>query len=107
MDAVAFSGEVDFRLAAENASNAIKLERFPIAIEREPLQRNPSPLPRRLLSLVAEKPEEIRRIDEDLCRLGEARRAAELAPHRRGLGEVAGQDVVPDLVPFGRRQCAP
>jgi hypothetical protein len=35
--AIAFSGEVDFRFAAENASDATKLERFPIAIERKPL----------------------------------------------------------------------
>jgi hypothetical protein len=34
---IAFSGEVDFRFAAENASNAIKLERFPISIDRNPL----------------------------------------------------------------------
>src|SRR5688572_18193881 len=33
--------------------------------------------------------------------------AAELAPDRGGLGEVAGRDVLPDLRPLGRRQHAP
>jgi hypothetical protein len=55
----------------------------------------------------AEKPEEVRRIDEDLPRLAEAGIAAELAPDGCGLGKVAGGDVVPDLVPFGRRQYRP
>jgi hypothetical protein len=34
---IVFSGEVDFRFAAENASNATKAERFPIPIEWKPL----------------------------------------------------------------------
>ena len=60
-----------------------------------------------VLPLKAEKPEEVRRIDEDLPRLSEAGLAAELAPVGCGLGKVAGGDVVPDLVPFGRRQYPP
>src|ERR1700730_15486196 len=51
--------------------------------------------------LKAEEPEEVRRIDEDLARLTEPGLAAELAPLGCGLGKVAGDDVVPDLVPFG------
>jgi hypothetical protein len=39
--------------------------------------------------------------DEDLARLTEAGLAAELAPLGCGLGKVAGDDVVPDLVPLG------
>src|SRR5262245_54917924 len=40
-------------------------------------------------------------------RRAEAGLAAELAPHRPGLGKVAGGDVVPDLLPFVRRQYSP
>src|SRR6202035_5921900 len=57
--------------------------------------------------LKAEEPEEVRRIDEDFPCLTEAGLAAELAPDVCGLGKVAGGDVVPDLVPFGRRQYSP
>jgi hypothetical protein len=57
--------------------------------------------------LKAEEPEEVRRIGEDLPCLTEAGLAAELAPFGCGLGKVAGGDVVPDLVPFGRRQYTP
>ena len=57
--------------------------------------------------LKAVEPEEVRRIDEDLPRLTEAGLAAELSPLGCGLGKVAGGDVVPDLVPFGRRQYSP
>src|ERR1700730_14150219 len=57
--------------------------------------------------LKAEEPEEVRRIDEDFPCLTEAGLAAELAPDVSGLGKVAGGDVVPDLVPFGRRQYPP
>src|SRR5271169_5804599 len=53
--------------------------------------------------LKAEEPEEVRRIDEDLPRLAEAGLSAELAPVVCSLGKVAGGDVVPDLVPLGRR----
>src|ERR1700730_13140406 len=57
--------------------------------------------------LETEEPEEVRLIDEDLPRLAEAGLAAELAPLGCGLGKVASGDVVPDLVPFGRRQYPP
>jgi hypothetical protein len=57
--------------------------------------------------LKAEEPEEVRRINEDLPRLAEAGLAAELTPDGCGLGKVAGGDVVPDLIPFGRRQYPP
>ena len=57
--------------------------------------------------LKAEEPEEVRRIDEDLPRLTEAGLATEFAPLGCGLGKVAGGDVVPDLIPFGRRQYPP
>src|SRR5438876_9682964 len=55
----------------------------------------------------AKQAEEVGRIDEDLARVREAGLAAELAPDRRRLGEVAAGDVLPDLVPFGRRQRLP
>jgi hypothetical protein len=58
-------------------------------------------------SIEAEQTEEVGRIEEDLPRLREAGLAAELAPDRRRLGEVAGGDVLPELVPFGRCQCLP
>jgi lipase chaperone LimK len=35
--ATAFSGEVEGRFAAENASNATELERFPISSQRKPI----------------------------------------------------------------------
>src|SRR5262245_48703347 len=57
--------------------------------------------------LVAEQPEEVGRIGENLPRLAEAGGAAELAPGRRGFREVAGGDVVPDLLPFRTRQHVP
>jgi hypothetical protein len=46
-------------------------------------------------SIEAEQTEEVGRIEEDLPRLREAGLAAELAPDRRRLGEVAGGDVLP------------
>jgi hypothetical protein len=55
----------------------------------------------------AEQSEEVGGVDEDLPSLTEASLAAEITPSRRGLGKVAGGDVMPDLVPFGRRQYAP
>ena len=55
----------------------------------------------------AEQPEEVGGIDEDLPSVTEASLAAELTPSGCGLGEVACGDVMPDLVPFGRRQYAP
>src|SRR2546430_6408050 len=57
--------------------------------------------------LKAEEPEEVRGIDKDLPRFAEAGLAAELAPVVCSLGKVAGGDVVPDLVPLGRRQYPP
>jgi hypothetical protein len=57
--------------------------------------------------VTAEESEEVRGIGEDLPRFTEAGLAAELAPDGGGLGKVAGGDVVPDLVPFGRRQYPP
>src|ERR1700730_1453057 len=58
-------------------------------------------------TLKAGEPDEVSGIDENLPRLTEAGLAAELAPVGCGLGKVAGGDVVPDLVPFGRRQYPP
>jgi hypothetical protein len=58
-------------------------------------------------SVEAEQPEEVGGIDEDLPSLTEASLAAEITPSGCGLGKVAGGDVMPDLVPFGRRQYAP
>ena len=55
----------------------------------------------------AEQPEEVGGVDEDLPSLTEASLAAEITPSGCGLGKVAGGDVMPDLVPFGRRQYAP
>ena len=67
--------------------------------------------PRELLASVspveAEQPEEVGGIDEDLPSVTEASLAAEITPSGCGLGKVACGDVMPDLVPFGRRQYAP
>src|SRR5260370_8262252 len=78
------------------------------------LRRKPSPRRprfdrsrRRRAPLEAKQAEEVSPIDEDLARLREAGLAAELAPDRRRLGEVAAGDVPPDLVPFRRRQRLP
>src|SRR5215831_8686210 len=65
------------------------------------------------LGLEAEQLQQVGRIGEDLPRLAEAGVAAELAPARRGLGKVAGDDVLPDLLPLRlvedlpRRPCNP
>jgi hypothetical protein len=67
--------------------------------------------PRELLASVspveAEQPEEVGGIDEDLPSVTEASLAVEITASGCGLGKVACGDVMPDLVPFGRRQYAP
>jgi hypothetical protein len=60
-----------------------------------------------VLPLKAEKSIEVRRISEDLPRLTEAGLAAERAPAVSGFGKVAGRNVLPNLVPFDRRQHLP
>src|SRR5215831_6955804 len=63
---------------------------------------------RSLLScLEAEELIEVRRIDEDLLRLFKAGFAAELTPNGSRFGKVAGGDVPPYLIPFGRSQHRP
>ena len=52
----------------------------------------------------AKQTEEVGRIDEHLPRLSEGGLTAEVGPDRRRLGEVAGGDVLPELLPFGRCQ---
>src|SRR5262249_575918 len=57
--------------------------------------------------LEAEELIEVRRIDEDLLRLFKAGFAAELTPNGSRFGKVAGADVPPYLIPFGRSQHRP
>ena len=61
----------------------------------------------RVSPVEAEQPEEVGGIDKDLPSVTEASLVAEITPSGCGLGKVACGDVMPDLVPFGRRQYAP
>src|SRR4051794_26142229 len=49
----------------------------------------------------------ISRIDEHLIRAGEAGLPAQVEPHRAGLGQVGGPDMMLNLIPFIRRQHRP
>src|SRR5712691_2396874 len=77
------------------ATSSVKVPFAPSGISRMPSRLEP------------EQPEEVGRIDEHLPRRAEAGIAAELAPDRRGLRKVAGDDVLPDLLPFGPGQHLP
>jgi DDE domain len=59
------------------------------------------------LVVIPIEPIEVSRIDEHLIRAGEAGLTAQVEPHRAGLGQVGGPDMMLNLIPFIRRQHRP